>query len=99
VATVLWTKFLKFDASKPDWADRDRFVLSAGHASMLIYSLLHLTGYKAVTMELIRNFRQWGSNTAGHPEFGHMPGVEDDHRPAGPGHRQQRRHGHGRALI
>ncbi len=85
VATVLWTRFLKYDASKPDWADRDRFVLSAGHASMLIYSLLHLTGFKAVTMDQIRNFRQWGSNTAGHPEYGHTPGVEVTTGPLGQG--------------
>ncbi|HEX5775900.1 MAG TPA: transketolase [Caulobacteraceae bacterium] len=85
VATVLWTKFLKYDAAKPDWHDRDRFVLSAGHASMLIYSLLHLTGFKAVTMEEIRNFRQWGSKTAGHPEYGHTPGVETTTGPLGQG--------------
>ena len=85
VATVLWTKFLRYDANKPDWADRDRFVLSAGHASMLIYSLLHLTGFKAVTMDQIRNFRQWGSNTAGHPEYGHTPGVEVTTGPLGQG--------------
>ncbi len=85
VATVLWTKFLKYDASKPDWADRDRFVLSAGHGSMLIYSLLHLTGFKAVTMDQIRDFRQWGSNTAGHPEYGHTPGVETTTGPLGQG--------------
>ena len=85
VATVLWTKFLRYDASKPDWADRDRFVLSAGHASMLIYSLLHLTGSRAVTMDQIRDFRQWGSNTAGHPEFGHTPGVEVTTGPLGQG--------------
>jgi len=85
VATVLWTKFLKYDASRPDWADRDRFVLSAGHASMLIYSLLHLTGSKAVTMQQIRDFRQWGSNTAGHPEYGHTPGVEVTTGPLGQG--------------
>ncbi|HYD44274.1 MAG TPA: transketolase, partial [Phenylobacterium sp.] len=85
VATVLWTKFLKYDASAPDWADRDRFVLSAGHGSMLIYSLLHLTGFKAVTMEQIRDFRQWGSNTAGHPEYGHTPGVETTTGPLGQG--------------
>jgi len=85
VATVLWTKFLRYDASKPDWADRDRFVLSAGHASMLIYSLLHLTGSRAVTMDQIRNFRQWGSNTAGHPEYGHTPGVEVTTGPLGQG--------------
>jgi transketolase len=85
VATVLWTKFLKYDAANPDWADRDRFVLSAGHGSMLIYALLHLTGFKAVTMEQIRNFRQLGSNTAGHPEHGHTPGVETTTGPLGQG--------------
>ena len=85
VATVLWTKFLKYDAAQPDWADRDRFVLSAGHGSMLIYSLLHLSGFKAVTMDQIRNFRQWGSNTPGHPEFGHTPGVETTTGPLGQG--------------
>ena len=66
VATVLWSNYLKYDASAPDWADRDRFVLSAGHGSMLIYSLLHLAGYAAPTMEDIRNFRQLGSPCAGH---------------------------------
>ncbi|PHY19144.1 transketolase [Caulobacter sp. BP25] len=85
VATVLWSKFLKFDASKPDWADRDRFVLSAGHGSMLIYSLLHLTGFKAVTMKEIENFRQWGSLTPGHPEVHHTPGVETTTGPLGQG--------------
>ena len=85
VATVLFSKFLKFDASRPDWADRDRFILSAGHGSMLIYSLLHLTGYKAATKNELTNFRQWGSKTAGHPEFGHMPGVETTTGPLGQG--------------
>ncbi len=85
VATVLWTKFLKYDAAKPDWADRDRFVLSAGHGSMLLYSLLHLTGFKAMTMEEIKNFRQWGSLTPGHPEYGHTPGVECTTGPLGQG--------------
>ena len=85
VATVLFSKFLKFDASRPDWADRDRFILSAGHGSMLIYSLLHLTGYKAATKAELSNFRQWGSRTAGHPEFGHMPGVETTTGPLGQG--------------
>ena len=84
-ATVLWTKFLKFDAARPDWADRDRFVLSAGHGSMLLYSLLHLTGFKAVTMKEIENFRQWGSKTPGHPEYGHTPGVETTTGPLGQG--------------
>jgi transketolase len=85
VATVLFSKFMKFDASRPDWADRDRFVLSAGHGSMLIYALLHLTGYKAATKEELSNFRQWGSKTAGHPEYGHMPGVEVTTGPQGQG--------------
>jgi len=85
VATVLWGKFLKFDASKPDWADRDRFVLSAGHGSMLLYSLLHLTGFKAMTMQQIENFRQWGSLTPGHPEVHHTPGVECTTGPLGQG--------------
>jgi transketolase len=69
-ATVLFRKHLKFDASAPHWPDRDRFVLSNGHASILLYALLHLTGYEDMTIEQIRNFRQWGSITAGHPEYG-----------------------------
>ena len=85
VATVLWTKFLKYDPKAPDWADRDRFVLSAGHGSMLLYSLLHLTGFKSVSMEDIKNFRQWGSHTPGHPEYGHTPGVECTTGPLGQG--------------
>ncbi|MFN3228992.1 MAG: transketolase [Asticcacaulis sp.] len=85
VATVLWTKFLKHDPKMPQWADRDRFVLSAGHGSMLIYALLHLTGYKAVTMDAIKDFRQWGSVTPGHPEYGHTPGVETTTGPLGQG--------------
>ncbi len=85
VATVLFSRFLKFEAGRPDWADRDRFILSAGHGSMLIYALLHLTGYKAATREELSNFRQWGSRTAGHPEFGHMPGVEVTTGPLGQG--------------
>jgi len=85
VATVLFTRFLKFDAAAPDWPDRDRFVLSAGHGSMLLYALLHLTGYPDVTMEEIRNFRQLGSRTAGHPEFGHAAGIETTTGPLGQG--------------
>jgi transketolase len=85
VATVLFTKFLTYDAAHPEWHDRDRFVLSAGHGSMLLYSLLHLTGVKAVTMEQIKNFRQLGSNTPGHPEYGHTPGVETTTGPLGQG--------------
>ena len=68
MAYELWTRFLKHNPSNPLWADRDRFVLSAGHGSMLLYSLLHLTGYREMTIEQIRNFRQWGSITPGHPE-------------------------------
>ena len=85
VATVLWTQFLRYDPKAPEWPDRDRFVLSAGHGSMLIYALLHLTGFKAMTMEQIRRFRQLGSITAGHPEFGHAPGVETTTGPLGQG--------------
>ena len=85
VATVLFSKFLKFDASAPNWADRDRFILSAGHGSMLIYALLHLTGYKQATREQLENFRQWGSRTAGHPEYGHLEGVEVTTGPLGQG--------------
>jgi transketolase len=85
VATVLWTRFLKYDASRPDWADRDRFVLSAGHGSMLLYSLLHLTGFKAMTIDEIKAFRQLGSKTPGHPEYGHTPGVETTTGPLGQG--------------
>ncbi|MFD1191373.1 transketolase [Phenylobacterium conjunctum] len=85
VATVLWTKFLKYDASRPDWADRDRFVLSAGHGSMLLYSLLHLTGFKAMTLDQIKAFRQLNSKTPGHPEVFHTPGVETTTGPLGQG--------------
>ncbi len=85
VATTLWARFLKFDAIDPNWPDRDRFVLSAGHGSMLLYALLHLTGFKAMTMAEIENFRQWGSLTPGHPEYGHTPGVETTTGPLGQG--------------
>jgi len=85
VATVLFTRFLKFDAAAPGWPDRDRFVLSAGHSSMLLYALLHLTGYPGVTMDELRNFRQLGSMTAGHPEYGHAPGIETTTGPLGQG--------------
>jgi transketolase len=85
VATVLVTKFLKFDSSAPDWPDRDRLVLSAGHGSMLLYALLYLTGYPGMTIEQIANFRQLGSMTAGHPEYGHAPGIETTTGPLGQG--------------
>ncbi len=84
VAYVLWTKYLKHNPKNPNWADRDRFILSAGHGSMLIYSLLHLTGYD-LTMEDLKNFRQVGSKTPGHPEFGYTPGVEMTTGPLGQG--------------
>jgi transketolase len=76
VAVVLFTRFLKFDAAHPDWPDRDRFVLSAGHGSMLLYALLYLTGYPKMELEELKNFRQLHSRTAGHPEYGHAPGIE-----------------------
>jgi transketolase len=85
VATVLFSRFLKFDPADPAWPDRDRFVLSAGHGSMLLYALLHLTGYEGVTSDQLRAFRQWGSNTPGHPEYGHTPGVETTTGPLGQG--------------
>jgi len=85
VAAVLWSKFLKYDASQPDWADRDRFVLSAGHGSMLLYSLLHLSGFNAMTLDELKAFRQLGSKTPGHPEYGHTPGVETTTGPLGQG--------------
>ncbi len=85
VATVLFTRFLEFDPSAPDWPDRDRFVLSAGHGSMLLYALLHLTGYGDMTMDELRNFRQLGARTAGHPEYGHAPGIETTTGPLGQG--------------
>ncbi|WP_103665071.1 transketolase [Gracilimonas amylolytica] len=84
VAYVLWTKFLKHNPKNPDWYDRDRFILSAGHGSMLIYSLLHLTGYD-LSLEEIKNFRQMGSKTPGHPEYGMTPGVETTTGPLGQG--------------
>jgi transketolase len=83
-AYVLWARFLKHNPQNPDWHDRDRFVLSGGHASMLLYSLLFLTGY-GLTLDDIKNFRQWGSKTPGHPEFGHTTGVETTTGPLGQG--------------
>ena len=85
VATALWSDQLKFDASAPRWPDRDRFVLSAGHGSMLLYSLLYLTGFSDMTIDQIKNFRQWGSKTAGHPEYGHATGIETTTGPLGQG--------------
>lgn len=85
VATVLFTRFLKFDAKAPRWADRDRFVLSAGHGSMLLYALGYLTGYEDLDIDQIRNFRQFGARTAGHPEFGHVAIAETTTGPLGQG--------------
>jgi len=85
VATVLFTRFLKFDPAHPEWPDRDRFVLSAGHGSMLLYALLYLTGYPDMTLEEIKRFRQLGSRTAGHPEYGHAAGIETTTGPLGQG--------------
>ena len=85
VATVLFTRFLKFDAAHPDWPDRDRFMLSAGHGSMLLYALLYLTGYPEMELEELKNFRQLHSRTPGHPEYGHAPGIETTTGPLGQG--------------
>ncbi|PCI63718.1 MAG: transketolase [Kordiimonadales bacterium] len=85
VATVLFSKFMKFDPKQPKWPNRDRFILSAGHGSMLLYSLLHLTGYERPTIEDLKNFRQLHSPTAGHPEFGECPGIEMTTGPLGQG--------------
>ncbi len=85
IATVLFTKFLKFDPKEPNWPDRDRFVLSAGHGSMLLYSVLYLLGYEDSTIEGLKNFRQLGAKTAGHPEYGHLSGVETTTGPLGQG--------------
>ncbi len=85
IATVLFTRFLKFDAADPAWPDRDRFVLSAGHGSMLLYALLYLLGYEKMTLDELKRFRQFGSLTPGHPEYGHTPGVETTTGPLGQG--------------
>ncbi|MBA3072554.1 MAG: transketolase [Anaerolineae bacterium] len=84
IAFTIWTKHLKFDPQNPDWADRDRFILSGGHGSMLLYSMLHLTGYK-VSLDDLRHFRQWDSITPGHPEYGFTPGVDTTTGPLGQG--------------
>src|SRR5690242_20903823 len=84
MAFTLWTRFLRPAPTRPDWPDRDRFVLSAGHASMLLYSLLYLTGYE-VTLDDLKSFRQFGSKTPGHPEYGLTPGVEITTGPLGQG--------------
>ncbi len=84
LAHVLYTRVMRYDASDPDWPDRDRFILSAGHASMLLYSMLHLTGH-GLTLDDLKDFRQWGSRTAGHPEYGHAKGIEVTTGPLGQG--------------
>ena len=85
IATVLFAQAMDYDASRPNWPDRDRFVLSAGHGSMLLYSVLFLTGYPDITLDEIKNFRQIGSRTAGHPEYGHAAGIETTTGPLGQG--------------
>jgi transketolase len=84
MAYVLWMRFLKYNPHNPAWHDRDRFVLSAGHGSALLYSILHLTGYD-ISVEEIKHFRQWGSKTPGHPEYRETPGVESTTGPLGQG--------------
>lgn len=84
-ATVLFRDIMKYDPKHPNWPDRDRFVLSAGHGSMLLYSLLYLTGYEDMTLDEIKNFRQMGAKTAGHPEYGHATGIETTTGPLGQG--------------
>ena len=84
MAFVLWSKFLRFNPKNPHWSNRDRFVLSAGHASMLLYGALHLSGFD-LGLEDLKQFRAWGSRTPGHPEFGHAPGVETTTGPLGQG--------------
>src|SRR3990172_640007 len=94
MAYILWTRFLKHSPRNPRWSDRDRFILSPGHGSMLLYSLLHLTGYD-LPLDELKRFRQWGSKTPGHPEYGHTPGVEVTTGPLGQGFA----HGVGMAIA
>src|SRR3954471_2641035 len=84
LAHVLWTRIMRFDPEQPHWPDRDRFILSCGHASVLLYSMLHLTGYD-LSLDDLKGFRQWGSKTPGHPEVHHTPGVEVTTGPLGQG--------------
>ena len=96
-ATVLWTRFCKFDSADPRWPDRDRFVLSAGHGSMLLYALLHLTGHPGMGIEEAKRFRSLHAAAAGHPQYGLHPGVEATTGPLGQGFANGGRHGAGRA--
>lgn len=84
LAHLLWTRHMRYDPRDPGWPDRDRFILSAGHASMLLYAMLYLTGYQ-LALEDLKQFRQWGSRTPGHPEYGMTPGVETTTGPLGQG--------------
>ncbi len=92
MAYALWTRHLRFNPKDPHWFNRDRFVLSAGHGSMLLYALLYLTGYD-LTLDDLKKFRQFDSKTPGHPEIDRTAGRRGDHRSARPGRRQRRRHG------
>ena len=85
MAYSLFTKQLRINPAKPNWINRDRFILSAGHGSMLLYALLHLSGFEDVSMDEIKSFRQWGSKTPGHPEFGHTAGIDATTGPLGQG--------------
>ena len=82
---TLWDRFMRYNPKDPNWFNRDRFVLSAGHGSMLLYALLHLSGFKDLSIEELKQFRQWGSKTPGHPEFGHTVGVDATSGPLGQG--------------
>ena len=99
VVTVLFEKHLKFLSSEPNWFDRDRFILSAGHGSMLLYSILYLTGYPDINLDEIKNFRQLNSKTAGHPEYGHLSGIETTTGPLGQGLGNAVGFAHGVSLI
>jgi transketolase len=98
IAEVLWNDHLKHNPANPHWPDRDRFVLSNGHGSMLIYSLLHLAGYD-LSIDELKNFRQLHSKTPGHPEYGYAPGIETTTGPLGARHYQCRGHGAGRKSV
>ncbi len=97
LAHVLWTRIMRYDPRDPEWPDRDRFVLSNGHACILQYAMLHLTGYD-LSLEDLRQFRQWGSTTPGHPECRHTAGIEVTTGPLGQGFANAVGHGHRRAL-